>query len=227
MKKLSSRSTGTRYTAKIFILLFPLFFLLNSCLGINADIVLNQNGSGTLALEYHIAKILDSLGTLDGNERWNTIPVGKADFERTLERLPEMKLLSFSSKENGKDLVIAAKMEFSSLQGLLGFLDASGQRSSYSGSSSSHSLLLTFTEGSGIENASLDKLIAVISENYRVRMSMTFPREGSLSITDRQGMTGSPIRGSEITTQGKKVSCSFPLYEILASKEGINAVFRW
>ena len=209
--------------------IFPLLFLvlLTSCFGVNADITLNQNGSGTITLEYHISKSLDSLGRLDGNERWNTIPVGRADFERTLDRLPEMKLLSFSSGEDGKNLIITAKMEFANPQGLLAFLDAAGRRSSFSGNARSGRMILTLNEGAGRRNDGLDRLIASISESYSVKMSMAFPGEGSLVLSNSQGKPLGTIPGSEIRAEGKKVSCSFPLYEVLASAEGINVEFRW
>ena len=214
------------------LFLLSLVFLLSSCFGINADIVLNPNGTGTITLEYRISKSLDSLGKLDGNERWNTIPVGKADFERTLDRLPEIKLLSFSLKEDGNDIVIAAKMEFQSLRGLFAFLDASGRRVSFSGDARSGRMLLTLSEGRmnripADKNPNLAKLMADICEGDSVRMSMTFPGEGSLAVSDSRGKPLTAIPGSEIIPGGKKVSCSFPLYEVLSSAEGLNVEFRW
>ena len=213
------------YKRVIGIFTFFFVLLLCSCLGINTDIVLNQNGSGTITLEYHISKALDSLGKLDGNERWNTIPVGRADFERTLARLPDMKLLSFSSKEDEKDLIIHAKMEFSSTKGLLAFLDAGGRRSVFSGDGKSGSIALTLSEGTENKNAGLAALIAQISESYTFRMSMTFPGEGNLSVCDSKG---TPLNsGNESVKKGKTVSCSLPLREILLSTEGIVVSFNW
>ena len=209
------------------IFLLSSLLLLSSCLGLNAEIVLNPNGSGSITLEYLISKALDSLGKLDGNERWNTIPVGKADFERTLDRLPEMKLSSFSSKEDGKNLQIAVKMEFSSIRGLLAFLDASGRRSSFSGDARSGRLTLNLSEGMKNKNPDLDKLIAGISEGYSFRISMSFPGEGSFIVTDNQGRALTAISGSDIHSSGKKVFCSFPLYEVLSSGDGINVEFSW
>ena len=211
----------------LFACVFPLFFLLGSCLGISMDISLNQNGSGTIALEYQISKSLDSLGKLDGNERWNTIPVGKADFERSIDRLPDMKLVSFSSREDKQNVTITAKMEFSSIQGLLAFLDASGRHSSFSGEAPSGRLLLTLADGAERKNPDLDKLIADISESYHIKMSMSFPGEGNLAVFNSQNALHSAIPGSEIKAQGKKVSCSFPLNEVLCSSDGIKVEFRW
>ena len=212
---------------KLLAAILPPVFLLCSCLGVSADIVLNRDGSGTIALEYRISGFLDSLGKLDGNERWNTIPAGKADFERTLDRLPDIKLLSFSSKEDGKNLVISVKMEFGSIKGLLAFLDASGRRASFSGDAGSGSMLLTLSKSAGSNNPGLDKLIGDISEGYLAVLGMSFPGEGSLSVLDAHGNSLEAIPGSSITPRGKKVSLSIPIREILSAPDGIIAGFSW
>ena len=208
-----------------FLFIFPLFF--SSCFGVNTEIVLNQNGSGTATLEYQISKLLDSIGKLDGNERWNTVPVGKADFERTIDRLPDLKLLSFSSKEDEKNVQINAKLEFSTIKGLLAFLDASGLHSSFSGDSHSGDLTFTLTEGSAAESSGMNKLVLSISQGYAVKMSFTFPSEGKLTIKDNTGNVLKGISGSEINSGRKKASFSFPLSEVLSSTDGINAEFSW
>jgi hypothetical protein len=212
-------------------IIIVLLFLLNSCFGINADIALNNNGSGTILVEYKISNSLDSLGRQDGNERWNTIPVGRADFERTVDRLPGMKLLSFSSRNDGKNLVIRAKMEFQNIEGLLAFMDAGGRRSSFSGDEKSGRIVLTLVDGhdstQNIQNPSLLKLIAGISESYTVSMFMSFPSEGSLAITNNLGNPPALVPGGDINPKGRRVFFSFPLFELLSSTEGINAEFSW
>ena len=205
----------------------PLLFLLSSCFGVNADIALNQNGSGTIAVEYHISGSIDAIGRLDGNERWNTIPVGRADFERTLDRLPGMKLLSYSSANEGKNLVIRAKMEFESIQGLLAFMDAQGRRSSFTGDGKSGRLAITLNEARENQAESLRMLVSNIAESYFVRMSMSFPSEGNLVITNAGGNHPITIPGSESSARGRRVFFSFPLYEVLYATEGIAAEFSW
>ena len=202
-----------------------LIFSLSSCLGVNVDIRLNQNGSGTITLEYTVSQSLDSLGRLDGNERWNTIPTGRADFQRTIDRLPEMKLLSFSSREDNRNIINTARMEFSSIQGLLALLDADGRRSSFSADAGSSRLVLTLSEGAVTESPSLNELLAEITAPYDVKISVSFPREGSLAVMDREGRPIDPE--SSFNTRGRTVSCSFPLYEILSSEDGIDLVFSW
>ena len=207
----------------------PLFFifLLASCFGADADITLNADGSGTIALEYRVSQSLDSLGRLDGNQRWNTIPVGQADFQRTLDRLPGMRLLSFSSRQDARDIVISARMEFSSIQGLLAFLDASGRRSSFTGTAASGRMVFTLSEGSTLTNPELARLLAAVSEGYTVRLGMSFPGEGSLAVSDNQGRPLTAIPGSEVQGSGGRVFGSFPLYEILSAAGGMNLEFRW
>lgn len=221
---LGSSKNPSRFLRSV-LLLFPFLFLLGSCLGVNADITLNQNGSGIITLEYRISKALDSLGKLDGNERWNTIPVGKADFERTMDRLPDMKLLAFSSKEDEKDLIFTAKMEFASIRGLLAFIDAAGESSSFSGNEQSGRLALALNKGRGNKNSSLDALLAAVAKGYYVTMSMTFPGEGTCTLTDSNGKPLGPADASG--SKGKKASFSLPLYDVLSAPAGINAEFSW
>ena len=202
-------------------------FLLASCFGVDAEITLNANGTGTIALEYRVSQSLEALGRLDGNERWNTIPVGRADFERTLDRLPDMRLVSFSSRQDARDIIISARLEFSSIEGLLAFLDAGGRRSSFAGNAASGSLVFTLSGGAGVDNPELARLLAAVSEGYTVRLGMSFPGEGSLAVSDNQGRPLTAIPGSEVQGSGRRVFGSFPLYEILSAAGGMNLEFRW
>jgi hypothetical protein len=216
---------GTRFLIRGIALISPLF-LLASCFGLSMDISLNQNGSGTLELEYQISKTLESLGKLDGNERWFTIPVGRADFERTMDRLPEMKLLSHSSKETEDNLIISAKMEFENLRALMAFIDAGGRRSLMTGDERHGMIALVLSDGSG-EHGSLRELLTGISKHYFLKLSMSFPNEGNLKILNAKGLSLPEIPGSVITPYGRKVSCSFPMDSVLLSHEGINLEFAW
>ena len=211
----------------ITIGILPFFLiLLNSCLGVSMNISLNRDGSGIVTLNYQISRALDSLGKLDGNERWNTVPVGKADFERTIERLPEVKLLSFASREDDKNTIIDVKMEFSSPRGLLAFLDASGRSAVFSGDGNSGALILNLADPNILKNPSLLKLIADISDNYTVQMGMTFHDQGYLLLLDNSG-NAIAIPDQDIQSRGKTVSFSIPLQEVLSSRKGVNAEFHW
>ena len=210
----------------LFVICY-LLFVISSCVGASVDISLNQNGSGNAALEYQISKTLDALGRLDGNERWNTIPVGRADFERTMDRLPGIKLTSFFSKEDGNDLIINVKMEFENLNSLMSFIDANGLRSSFSGDTRSGRIFMALSDAKPKNATALESLIAEISGSYSVKMAMSFPGEGSVRIIDNRGYSLDEIPGSIIISPGKKVSCSLPLNSILSATGGVNVEFLW
>jgi hypothetical protein len=196
---------------------------LTSCLAVSADIVLNADGSGTVAMEYRMSLALKSLGEQDGSERWYPLPVGRADFERTLQRLPGVKLLSFSTKEDGNDLVAAAKLSFADPPALTAFLDAYGEGAVYTPGR----LLLTLSEGGGRENRELESLIAEISGGYSVKISLSPPGEGALSLLDGSGGQASPVQGAAIEGRGKTLSFSAPLSEVLSARNGLSLDFRW
>jgi hypothetical protein len=203
---------------KLLGLLFVVFSLC-SCLGVSADIVLNPDNSGTVTLEYRMSRYLESLGKQDGNERWLPVPAGRADFERTLERLSGIKMLSFSSKDDGKDLIITAKLQFTDMDALLRFLDAAGEKAAYVRENAANRLTFTLSRGGGGGSRELEELFAQVSQGYKVNISLSLPSEGTL--------TAPSLEGAEIHPRGKKLSCSLPLGAVLSSREELSLDFRW
>jgi hypothetical protein len=201
---------------------FALLLSLSSCLGVSADITLNADGSGTIAMEYRMSLQLKNLGGQDGNERWYTLPVGKADFERTLQRLPGLKLLSFSSQEDAKDLTVSVTLRFSDPAALAAFLDACGEGAVYSPGR----LLLTLYGGSGKENRDAERLFAEISSGYGVKIRLSLPGEGTLAVLDGSGSPAA-VREAGIEARGKTLSFSASLEEIFAARKGLSLDFRW
>ena len=210
----------------VFIFLLTLTGI-TSCVGIDADIVLNSDNSGTVNLEYRISRMLDSLGLLDGNEGRPPVPVGRVDFERTLDRLPGMKMVSFSSREDSKDKIITVKLQFSNIDALVGFMDAAGQKAVYSGGESKR-LNFILIRGSRTSNPGLDALLEQISSGYKVNMSVNFPSEGTMTLFDSTGAQKSELtEDMEINNKGKKVTCSIPLGTVLTLGKGLSVEFRW
>ncbi|MDR1302955.1 MAG: hypothetical protein LBK43_10890 [Treponema sp.] len=201
--------------------------MLSSCIGIQADISLRADGSGTLVLEYRLSRMLESLGKLDGNEGWPPIPLGKADFERTQERVPGLTLVSFSSKDDGKDQYNQVKMEFSDLAALVRFLDATKQRASLVQDQGKHRLTLTFTEGMDTADPDFLALLAAVSAGYTIQMSVSVPQEGSLRVYDRDGNAVDTLPGMSLVPQGKRVSFMAPLGEILSHNRGLSMELGW
>ncbi|MCL2833687.1 MAG: hypothetical protein FWD78_10995 [Treponema sp.] len=219
----------------VFFLLLP---LLASCVGVNADIVFNSDKSGTIDLEYKISVLLESLGRQDGNENYPVVPAGRTDFERTIARLPGLKLLSYNMREDKNDKTINVKLQFDNPQALMSFLDPAGARAVYSESGGINKLTLVLDDGSRSDDSSrvqnqnpdLKNLILKAAEGYKISVSMSFPTAGKLSILDNNGKPIMDLTAGSNTgmvLDGKKVSFSLPLGTILYSQNGIKPEFTW
>ncbi|GHT79094.1 hypothetical protein FACS1894130_06940 [Spirochaetia bacterium] len=211
--------------------------LLGSCIGMSADITIRRNGSGFLALEYRMSRELESLGKLDGNERWLPIPVGRPDFERTVDRVPGLALKSFSSKTSGKDSINRVRLEFADTGALLGFMDSMGQGAALVQENGQNRL--TFAFGAyGQENSfsgnsfpslngELAELAAAVCEGYALEMNFTLPGRVELFLLDRNGMklTGTPAGWT--VQSGSKAVFSAPVGDLLLSAEPVRLEIRW
>jgi hypothetical protein len=199
----------------------------SSCIGVKADITLNGNGSGLIALEYRLSRTAESLGKLDGNERWLPVPVGKADFERTVARVEGLKLRSFSAKTVGADTVNTVKLEFRDPQTLVRFLDASGQRAALTEDAETRRLSLVLVSGAGRIDPDLLSLFRTVSEGYSFSLSFTAPREGTLAVYDAAGNLLEEPSAVTVIAKGKTVSFQSPVGNIFNFSDGLRLEIIW
>jgi hypothetical protein len=211
------------------LLLAPL--LLNSCFGVYADISVRADGSGTIALEYRVSHLAASLGSLDGNERWHTVPVGRADFERSLARLPGLRLASFSEKSAGEDNVIHAAIDFKTLEALTAFLDGGGgqARSTRENGTNRLTLIMLDAETGRAANANpdLSALVRSVCAPYETRIRFTAPRSASLTLLNGAGLPSGSLQAARIAPRGKTVSLSIGTGDLLFLPEGLGIELRW
>ena len=204
-------------------------FLLTSCLGVSMDISIRANGSGRIVLEYRVSQMLESLGRLDGNERWPAIPVGRADLERTVARVPGLRLSSFSSRDmpndmGGRDLVTRAVLDFRNMDALLGFLDATGSRAAFVRATDGNDNLLRLVlldPSPGIENPELLSLLRDVSAGYEIRISLSLPGNAGLATvpaTVPQARTG---------LSGRNVSFAVGTGYLPAITDGLALEVSW
>jgi hypothetical protein len=200
---------------------------LSSCIGIKADISVKADGSGRIALEYRTAEELESLGRLDGNRRWETIPTGRADFERTMSRLPRLRLRSFSRKEEGGDLVNRALIDFTRLEDLLPFLDGgSGGNAVLDRQENRTRLLLRLSRGGKLSGETLS-LLEALFPGRNLELNFKLPAEGELSLLDREGKPLMGIEGAALVNRGKDLSFSVPLSRLFSQESGVSIELRW
>jgi len=214
---------------KKLLFAIPVLLALSSCLGLSADFQIRKNGSVKLVMEYRFPRAAENIGKLDGNEKWQIIPVGRADWERTAARVEGMKLSSFSSGSDARDIVNKVTLDFSNTASLLKFLNpaSGGKRAALISSGGSNTLKIIFTEPSGEINSDLLELMKQVSYGYKLKVSFNAEKDSILSFTDGTGKPIAPPETTEAVPKGKKVSFSIDTAELLNRKEGLGVELKW
>jgi len=219
-----------------YCLIIASLSLMTSCLGASMDIVMRADGSGSITLEYCVSQMLESIGRVDGFEHWPAIPVGKADFEHSIARIPGLRLSSFSVKEyprryskppsswgprlGDKDLVTKVKLDFKDTAALLAFLDSAGSRASLVQESGKSTLRLVLLDPiNDAIDADLLSLLEEVSAGYEISVSFTAPKGAALSVI--------PPSVSDARTVGKKVSFAIGTGELLSLRDGLTLEILW
>ncbi|MCL2805675.1 MAG: hypothetical protein FWD26_07035 [Treponema sp.] len=209
-----------KLTYVLFISVLLLTF--NSCIGLSIDIQMNRDGSGRLTMEYRISRMIENLGALDGNEKWPTIPVGRADWERTIQRINGAKIVSFSSRERGQDTITNIVLEYDSEKTLLAILDPSGKRSSINDNRFEYIML----DDSPVNyDAALMEMAKNMFADYNFSISFSAPGNSTLTITDAQGKPAAPPPKAQIVPAGRRVSMSIGIMELLNIPNGLGVIF--
>jgi hypothetical protein len=209
-----------------YCLFIASLLLLNSCLGASADMVMRANGSGKITLEYRVSQMLESMGRLDGNERWPALPVGRADFERSVARIPGLRLSSFKSKEaantlGGKDLVTKVTLEFKDAAALLAFWDRTGSHASLIQGENNMLRLVLLDPSTDTIDTDLLSLLREISAGYEISLSFTAPKNAALSVIPQS------VPAARLVPQGKKVSFAVGMGELVGLRDGLALEIRW
>ena len=235
MKKKQSQAVFLHCVArKTLYAIFPVFMcaVFSGCLGVSMDITVRSDGSGVMALEYRVSKMAEALGKLDGNERWNTVPVGRADFERTMARLPGLRLTSFSSKDEGADLVTRAQIAFDNFDDLAAFLapqqDTQKNRAVFTQENGTRTLFLLLSDASSAIDADLRSLYETLFSRYSLRFSLNVPAAATLRLTDAAGSSINAPHGTvQLIPRGKKVSFGMDMRELFNFTDGLALEFIW
>ena len=201
--------------------------VLNSCLGVSADITIKADGSGKIALTYRVSQALESIGRLDGNEKMPAVPVGRTDFERTAARIPGLKLIKYSSRDvrnpsGGGDLVTNVTLDFKDTGALLAFLDSAGANAVIVQEGQGALLRLTLLDPSErVSNPDLLSLLQEVSSGYEFAITLNLPRNAALTTLPAS------IPAAKAVSSGKKATFSIGMGELLGMKEGVALEIRW
>jgi len=208
-------------------LLCLLAVIFNSCLGVSADITIKVDGSGKIDLTYKVSQTLESMGRLDGNEKKPAVPVGRTDFERTVSRIPGLKLSKYSSKDvrnpsGGGDIVTNVTLDFKDTGALLAFLDSAGANAAIVQEGQGALLRLTLLDPSErVSNPDLLSLLQEVSSGYEFAITLNLPRNAALTTIPAS------IPAAKAVSSGKKATFSIGMGELLGMKEGVALEIRW
>ncbi|MDR2343275.1 MAG: hypothetical protein LBD86_01940 [Spirochaetaceae bacterium] len=201
-------------------------FMLTACLGMETEIDIKENGSGTLAMTYRISDELFSPGTLPGNENLPSVPIGKEDFERTFSRIPGMGMVSYSEKEDGGDKLFLIKARFENLDSLTSFLDANGRQATLERKDGKTILSVSFDLDKNYVDTDLAPILPLIFENYSFDFKISLPRNCEVSYMDGAGAELSAMPYGETNLASKSVAFHSPMADLFSGGSG-TMVISW
>jgi hypothetical protein len=185
---------------------------------------MRKNGSGRLLMEYRISNMAENIGRLDGNEKWPIIPVGKADWERSVRRIDGVKLISFSSNTRADEIFTRVTLEYDNTDALVKLLDPYGSKVSFS----PNRLDIILIEPLSTElNPDLLELMKQVSSGNKFSISFTAEANSVLTVIDGTKKEIPAPYGCEILSSGKKVSFSIDIAALFSLKDGIGISVSW
>ncbi len=191
---------------------------LSSCIGVNSNVSIRQNGSGTIQLEYRLSRMFEALGKLDGNEKQLPLPVGRTDFERTVNRVPGLALTAYSTSQDEKDLLVKAELSFTSLDALAGFLDATGQSVRLVSDGGNRTMGLVLVRGLKNLDQDLESLVKTVFAGYTIDMRFNFPSTPTVSTVGNIG---------QAAVAGTTARYTSPVTELVLSSEPVELRLSW
>ncbi|MCL1928434.1 MAG: hypothetical protein FWG07_06560 [Treponema sp.] len=176
-------SARTRGIYSLFILALILGLLV-SCIGASSHIKINSDGSGTISQEYRISLELQNMGKTEGNEGMFPLPTGKEDLERTVARIPGLRLISYTSRLDEKDLIINANFAFDSPEALAALMENSNQQ--FKVDLQGKKITLNFSAGENSEPA-FKEMVVTAFQGYNFSLSMSVPGQAKTAWFDSAG----------------------------------------
>ena len=176
-------SARTHGIYSLFILALILVLSV-SCIGASSHIKINSDGSGTISQEYRISLELQNMGKTEGNEEMFPLPTGKEDLERTAARIPGLRLVSYTSRQDEKDLIINANFAFDSPEALVAFMENGNQQLNVD--LQSKKITLRFFAGEDSE-PELKEMVDVAFQGYNFALSLSVPGQAKAEWFDGNG----------------------------------------
>jgi hypothetical protein len=176
------RSSGLKVESlrsKRFLPALALFcgLLLCSCMGMDTEVKISNDGSGSLSAQYRLSQELVDFGQLEANRDMIPVPLSESDVRKSLSGVKGLTLKSWSSRKDGSDLLITTVIAFDSLDSLVLYLDPQGKMASHTSGSGLQTI--SFTLGDSIPKLDKDMKEAAQEAfaSYTFRFVFDLPTE--------------------------------------------------
>ena len=180
-------------TRWFFCIVVVIVVLLSSCIGIESDIRIRQDGSGVLTLSYTVSQFIKNIDA-GRSEKQLPLPVNEEEFRRSAERIEGLRLTDLVEREDEENVYIRAELEFDNVEavnalgreGQLGItLETQGDTTTF------RQLIYEGQQGEEVTEESL-KMIETFFEGYELVYSVTVPaqvRDHTLGVLAPDGRT--------------------------------------
>jgi len=191
-------------------LILPLLFV--SCLGIDAEARIGNDGAVDLAMNYTVSAALDEIGKLGANAAYLPLPVGRDDLELAARRAGG-ELRSWSRKDDAESFVVTAALRFPNAAAFAAFLDPEGKMASYTESAGKSTLTMRLSEGTAPADKDLVEFIRVAFSDYAVSIRVSTPR--------------APASLEGFTVSGRTASFSMKAADLYGSASPVSLGLSW
>jgi hypothetical protein len=165
-------------TRWLFCIVVVIVILLSSCIGIESDILIRQDGSGVLTLSYTVSQFIKNIDA-GRSEKQLPLPVNEEEFRRSAENIEGLSLTNLEEREDEENIYIQAELEFDNVEAV----NALGQEGQIDITLETQGDTTTFRQliyggqqGEEIDEESLE-MIETFFEGYELVYSVTVPAE--------------------------------------------------
>jgi hypothetical protein len=150
--------------------------LLSGCLTLESTISFNDDGSGRLSVVYTVSEELYDYGVFDAESTRRVLPLSRRDFELSALANDGVELASYDTKRRDGVVIVEAKFNFSTVDGLSGVLSLpSDALVSDGGGSDSEGTLFRQPLFSGFEGAVDSEMVEEFWNEVRFVHRITAP----------------------------------------------------
>ena len=181
--------------------------ILTSCLSIDTEINLNENGSGTAHFNYSVSTLAADIGKIDIKNEVLPFPILKEDFDNAALRAGGIEILVYTLSDDGSRYYIDSDISFDNLDSLSNFTGIQFQRID----SGNNSLLTVLIYEGSEENTVTDETLSIVNGS--------FPNDAfSFKIT----FQGDIVRVDGATFSGSVVSYNISVNDLIQRTDNVQ-----